>query len=83
MLIADVDPETLIQETEIRKGHIMAEQNQTPDIDLDDTEGHGYKKDDEDDTQGHGYKKDDEDDTEGHGYKKDDEDDTEGHGYKH
>jgi len=44
----------------------MTEQKQTPDIDLDDTQGHGLKKDDEDDTQGHGLKKDDEDDTEGH-----------------
>lgn len=31
----------------------MTEQN-TPGMDLDDTEGHGYKKgDDEDDTEGH------------------------------
>jgi hypothetical protein len=61
MLIPDADPRT-----PIRKGHIMTEQNQTPDIDLDDTEGHNLKKDDEDDTQGHNLKKDDEDDTEGH-----------------
>jgi hypothetical protein len=84
MLTADADPQTLIRETGNRKGHIMTEQDQTPDIDLEDTEGHGYRKDDEDDTEGHGYRKDDEDDTEGHGYRKDDddEDDTEGHGYR-
>jgi hypothetical protein len=32
----------------------MTEPNETPD--LDDTEGHGYKREDEDDTEGHGYK---------------------------
>jgi hypothetical protein len=83
MLTADADPQTLIRETGNRKGHTMTEQDHTPDPD--DTEGHGYKRDDEDDTEGHGYKRDDEDDTEGHGYKRDDEDDeddTEGHGYK-
>jgi hypothetical protein len=37
----------------------MTEQDRASDLDLDDTEGHGYKKDDEDDTEGHGYKKDD------------------------
>jgi hypothetical protein len=50
----------------------MTEQNDPASIDLDDVEGHGYKKgEDGDDVEGHGYKKDDE------------EDDVEGHGYKH
>jgi hypothetical protein len=49
----------------------MTEQNDPAGIDLDDVEGHGYKKEDGDDVEGHGYKKDDE------------EDDVEGHGYKH
>jgi hypothetical protein len=55
------------------EGHPMTEQNLTPD-EIDDTEGHGYKREDEDgdDTQGHGYKREDEDG-----------DDVEGHGYKH
>jgi len=44
----------------------MTEQDRTPDMDLDDAEGHSFKRDDEDDTEGHGYKRDDEDDTEGH-----------------
>jgi hypothetical protein len=53
------------------EGHPMTEQNLTPD-EIDDTEGHGYKREDEDDTQGHGYKREDEDgdDVEGHGYKR-------------
>ncbi len=64
-------PHTLIKILRAEGTTPMSEQNTTPDVD--DTEGHGYKKDDEiDDTEGHGYKKDDED-----------EDDTEGHGYKH
>jgi hypothetical protein len=61
MLTADADP---------TKGQTMSEQDLNTDID--DTEGHGYKRDNEDDTEGHGYKReevDDEDDTEGHGYK--------------
>ena len=49
MLTADADPTDPGP-----KGHTMTEQDHTPDIDLDDTEGHGYKKDeDEDDTEGH------------------------------
>jgi hypothetical protein len=84
MLIPDADPQTPIRETGNRKGYTMAEQDHTPDIDLDDTEGHTMKKDDADDTAGHTMKKDDADDTEGHTMKKDDEDDdTEGHTMKH
>jgi hypothetical protein len=71
MLTANVDPRN--QEP---KGNAMTEQNLTPD----DTEGHGFKREDENDTEGHGFKREDEDDTEGHGFKRDeDEDDTEGH----
>jgi hypothetical protein len=53
------------------EGHPMTEQNLTPD-EIDDAEGHGYRREDEDDTQGHGYKREDEDgdDVEGHGYKR-------------
>jgi|HubBroStandDraft_1064217.scaffolds.fasta_scaffold1410968_2 hypothetical protein len=61
----------LTADAEQLKGQTMTEQNLTPD-EIDDTEGHGYKKD-EDDTEGHGYKKDEDED----------KDDTEGHGYKH
>ena len=63
--------EMLTADAEQMKGHTMTEQNLTPD-EIDDTEGHGYKREDEDDTEGHGYKREDEDD-----------DDVEGHGYKH
>jgi hypothetical protein len=53
------------------KGHTMTEQDRTPDIDLEDTEGHHWREDEaEDDTQGHHWREDeaeDEDDTEGHG----------------
>jgi len=47
----------------------MTEQDNTPDMDLDDTEGHAPRpRDDEDDTEGHAPRpRDDEDDTEGHG----------------
>jgi hypothetical protein len=63
--------EMLSEDTDRKlEGHPMTEQNLTPD-EIDDTEGHGYKREDEDDTQGHGYKREDEDD------------DVEGHGYKH
>ena len=50
----------------------MTEQDRTPDIDLDDAEGHGMKhgRDDEEDTEGHGMK---------HGRDDEAEDDTEGH----
>lgn len=34
----------------------MTEQDPAPGIDLDDTEGHGYKREDEDDTEGHGFR---------------------------
>jgi hypothetical protein len=48
----------------------MTEQNLTPEIATDDTQGHARRKDDEDtdDTQGHARRKDDEDtdDTQGH-----------------
>ena len=61
--------EMLTPDAEQLKGHTMTEQNLTPD-EIDDTEGHGYKREDEDDTEGHGYKREDEDnDVEGHGYK--------------
>jgi hypothetical protein len=84
MLIPDADPQTLIRETGNRKGHTMTEQNQTPDIDLDDVQGRVHRPG-ADDTAGHTMKKDDEDDdTAGHTMKKDDEDDdTEGHTMKH
>jgi hypothetical protein len=67
----------------------MTEQDNTPAIDLDDTEGHGrpHGREDEDDTEGHGrpHGREDEDDTEGHGrpHGREDEDDTEGHGRPH
>jgi hypothetical protein len=83
MLIPDADPQTLIRETGNRKGHTMTEQNQTPDIDLDDVQGRVHRPG-ADDTAGHTMKKDDLDDTAGHTMKKDDEDDdTEGHTMKH
>ena len=63
MLTADVDPHN--QRTE---GNAMTEQHQIPEID--DTEGHGLRRDDEDDTEGHGLRRDDEDDTEGHGLRR-------------
>ena len=48
----------------------MTEQDRTPDIDLDDTEGHKVAVDGEaeDDTEGHArlFGREDEDDTEGH-----------------
>ena len=44
----------------------MTEQDQTPSIDLEDTEGHGFIRGDEDDAEGHVQKSDDEDDAEGH-----------------
>ena len=47
----------LTADAEQLKGQTMTEQNLTPD-EIDDTEGHGYKREDEDD-----------DDVEGHGYK--------------
>ena len=67
MLTADDDPTDPGP-----KGYTMTEQDNTPAIDLDDTEGHGFKhgRDDEDDTEGHGFK---------HGRDDEDEDDTEGH----
>ena len=52
--------EMLTPDAEQLKGHTMTEQNLTPD-EIDDTEGHGYKREDEDDTEGHGYKREDED----------------------
>ena len=33
----------------------MTEQDRTPEMDLDDTEGHGHHRDDEDDTEGHKF----------------------------
>jgi hypothetical protein len=86
MLAADADPAD-----PAAKGHTMTEQDQTPSIDLEDTEGHGFlrdeddaeghvqKSDDEDDAAGHVQKSDDEDDAAGHVQKSDDEDDAEGH----
>ena len=51
----------LSQDTDRKpKGRLMNEQNLTPD-EIDDTAGHGYKREDEDQ---------DDDDTEGHGYKR-------------
>ena len=58
-----------VQPTPGLKGHTMTEQDNTPDMDLDDTEGHTPRpREDEDDTEGHAPRpRDDEDDTEGHG----------------
>jgi hypothetical protein len=65
MLTAGGDPTDLGP-----KGYTMTEQDNTPAIDLDDTEGHAtpHGRDDEDDTEGHAtpHGRDDEDDTEGH-----------------
>ena len=65
MLNADADPTDPGP-----KGHTMTEQDPTPDIDLDDTEGHTRHREDEDqdDTEGHTRHREDEDqdDTEGH-----------------
>jgi hypothetical protein len=45
----------------------MTEQDRTPDMDLDDTEGHVHRDDEDQDTEGHIHRDDeDEDDTEGH-----------------
>ena len=43
-----------VQPTPGLKGHTMTEQDNTPDMDLDDTEGHTPRpREDEDDTEGH------------------------------
>jgi hypothetical protein len=56
----------------------MTDQNQTPDITVDeDVEGHGRARDD--DTEGHVHR---DDDVEGHVHKGDDSDDVEGHVHK-
>jgi hypothetical protein len=56
-----------IPEHQERKGrHIMTEQNETPDLVIDDTEGHFIRSDDtDDDAQGHFIRSDDTDDSEG------------------
>ena len=50
MLTADGDPTD-----RDRRDTVMTEQDRTPDIDLDDAEGHSFKRDDEDDTEGHKF----------------------------
>jgi hypothetical protein len=57
----------------------MTDQNQTPDITVDeDTKGHVRARDD-DDVEGHGARRGDDDDVEGHGARRGDDDDVEGH----